>query len=335
MWGSKSYWVCKIGDILLARAGDVDICVPRHYFVSFFSSPYASHLLGRAVDISTSPEFGAEFYSPVAGRVVKIVKVFTGLGPYSKFDYVIFLRVGSYYVKLMHVRPKVSVGDLISLGDVIGNYIRSNYFSYHHLPHAHLEVLKYVTLRPTKSMAVKIGDDVLRTFRDASELGISLGELEVLKVFKDFSLCKSSTHPIALAGGMPVIPQGELGIGAGYLGLIHINLKPPKHCEVKLLGSSIGYTVRIREWYSLLSCERASLFSDWFFKMTSISNVLANSGWGGVEVYVNESRVKGLEFLLSDVCNVKIVGDLNLRPGCRVRLKITSKRSSRCETAPT
>ncbi len=308
-----------------AKAGDVEIYVPRDFYLSFFSSPYTPHLLGRAVDVSTSTEFGDEFYSPVSGKVVKVVKIYSGLGPYSESDYVIFLKHMNYYVKLMHVEPVVRVGDSLYLGDVVGRYLRSNYFSYHHLPHAHVEVLKHLTLRPTRSLRVRVSDELLDGFGDVSESDVGGRglELEVVKVCKGYYLCRASTRPIALAGGVPVIPQGELGVGVGYLGLIHLGSKPSILSEVRFSGIKVGYTLRVRDWYSLLGTEKMSS-RDWFSRMTSISNILSGRGWEGVDVYVNGVKVRGVELLLSSLCDVKVVGDLDLRPGDRVMLRLQS-----------
>lgn len=315
--------VSTVSYVLLATAGGVGIYVPKGFLASFFTSPYAPHLFGKAVDVSTSDEFGVEFYSPVSGVVVKVVKVFTGLGPYSKYDYVIFLKVMNSYVKLMHIRPEVRPGDSISLGDVIGTYIRSNYFSYHHLPHAHIEVTKHLTLRPLKSLNIHPSDEFMKVIRskyydDSTEL-----KLEVLKICKDFTLCRALNNPLATVGGVPMVPQGELGVGVGYLGLIHLSQKPPKHGEVFFLGKRVGYVVRIGEWYSILSREKVSSFSDWFLRTTSIGNISRNDGWYGSKVYVNGREVEGVEFLVGGDCNVKIVGSTGLKTGDKVVLSLS------------
>lgn len=314
--------VLTVGYVLLAMAGGVDIYVPKDFLASFFTSPYAPHLLGKAVDVSTSDEFGVEFYSPVSGVVVKVVKVFTGLGPYSKYDYVVFLRVMDSYVKLMHIKPKVRPGDLISLGDVIGTYIRSNYFSYHHLPHAHIEITKHLTLRPLKSFNIHPSEELMRIISSKHYDNSTELKLEVLKIRTDFALCKALNNPLATVDGVPTVPQGELGIGVGYLGLIHLARRPPKHGEVFFLGKRVGYVVRVGEWYSILSCERVHSFSEWFLRTTSINNISKNDGWDGCKVYVNGGDVKGVEFLVGSDYNVKIVGSTGLKVGDKVVLNL-------------
>ncbi|MEM2757676.1 MAG: hypothetical protein QW596_04465, partial [Sulfolobales archaeon] len=304
---------------LLARAGGVELYAIKDFFISFFSSPYAPHLLGKSVDLSFSTEFDADFYSPIKGNVVKVIEIYSGLGPYSETDYVIFVRSGENYVKFMHIMPEVRVGDLISEGDVVGRYIRSNYFSYHHLPHAHVEVTKHLTLRPVKSFNIYPSEDLVRIFNPLGKFnGNSVGiELEVLRVCKDFTLCRSLGHPVAVAGDVPAMLQGELGVGIGYLGLIHLHREPLRGSDVFFLGKKVGYVVRVGQWYSLMGRERVKSFREWFLGITSISNISRDGGWYGIGVYVNGKKVDGVEFLISNVCNVKIVGDAGLRVGDR------------------
>lgn len=315
-----------MAQLLLARSGGVDIYSPGDFFLSFFSSPYASHLLGKAVDISFSPSFGADFHSPVSGVVSKVVKVYSGLGPYSEDDYVIFVRSRNNYVKLMHIKPMVRVGDSIEVGDVVGSYMRSNYFHYHHLPHAHVEVVRGVTLRPTKSFSIYPSDDLLRMSYPPNACGsVQALELEVYKSYRDFTLCKVLNGGAVLADGVPLIPQGELGTGLGYLGLLHICGRPQERSEVTFLGASIGRVLRVRRWYSILGRGETQSFKDWFMDATSISGVSRSDGWSGINVFVNGVKVDGVEFLLSNVCNVKIVGNVGLRDGDKVTLKLYSE----------
>lgn len=320
------YMGCFRGfEVFVVSVGDVDVYVVRGFFISFFSSPYTPHILGRAVDISTSTKFSSEVYSPVDGVVVKVLRVYSGLGPYSEVDYVVFIRVGDYYVKLMHLVPEVSVGDRVYVGDVLGRYLRSNYFSYHHLPHTHLEVCKVLTLRPSKSVPLKVTDEFLNFIR-GKYFGkvVSNGlRLEVVEVGDGFTLCRSSDPITALVNGLPVVPQGSLGVGINYLGLIHLTSKPSIHDSVEFLGSRLGYVIRVRDWYSLLSTDKVG-FRDWFMSISSVSNLMVKSLWGGVKVLVNGFEVGGVEFLVSDVGDVKLVGNYGLRPGEVVRLEVLS-----------
>jgi len=311
--------------LFVVSVGGVDVYVVSGFFISFFSSPYTPHILGRAVDISTSTKFSSDVYSPVDGVVVKVLRIYSGLGPYSEDDYVVFLRVRGCYVKLMHLVPEVRVGDKVYVGDVLGRYLRSNYFSYHHLPHIHLEVCSTLTLRPSRSLPLKITDEFLNFLRGKYfSRVVSKGlRLEVVEVGDGFILCRSLNPITALVSGLPVIPQGVLGVGINYLGLIHLSSKPGIYEGVEFLGSRLGYVIRVRDWYSLLSSVRVG-FRDWFLSTSSISNLMVKSLWGGIKVLVNGFEVEGVEFLVSDVGDVKLVGNYNLRPGDIISLEVVN-----------
>ncbi len=308
----------------LALVCGVEIYAPDSGYISFFSSPYTPHLKGAAVDISNSLDFGDEALSPVSGIVERIVEVECLAGPYEKKDYMIAIRPRTstrYRIKLMHIKPSVNIGERIEVGDTIGRYIRTNYFAYHHIPHVHVEVCRDSTLRPSKSLEMKLDYQFIRTecIEKQYEHQQNFIELKITHVGNGFIMCEAlnNTNNLGVLGktstGELVVVNGELGVGLGHIGLIHLGKKPKPNSRLILASSPIGYVKRIRKWYSLAIPEYRIKFQEWLINKLSTANLLPGArefiGMSNVRVEVDadELELVGVELLISYKAQVKLI----------------------------
>lgn len=115
--------------------------------MSLFNSPYYAHNHGIAADIYLGPgKFGAEAPCPSPGKVTSIRKVRAPIRKNfdaEETDYLIILESEenpNYLIKILHVNPKVKIGENLDVGDCMGTLIRSGFFNYWTDPHIHVEV---------------------------------------------------------------------------------------------------------------------------------------------------------------------------------------------------
>jgi hypothetical protein len=137
--------------------------------------------------------------SPVSGNVLKTKKL---TAPKPKFndgidvDYLILIsnRNDSDSVwKIMHVKPVVSVGDDIKIGDSLGGTIRNGYFAYWSSPHLHLE------LRPL--------NDAIRA-RGGKEFSLSIENEKIIQQISDHE--NTNEIPIEIISVYPEIILANL-----------------------------------------------------------------------------------------------------------------------------
>jgi murein DD-endopeptidase MepM/ murein hydrolase activator NlpD len=125
----------------IASHDEIDIFAPNSSRFSFLKSPYAAHKTHSAVDIYYG-DFGSDAFSPIDGEVIDI-QSFDTPTPYKDRDfteYVIAIRQNDYVVKILHIKPDVSPGDVISKGDRIGRFIHNGYYTFWNNPAMHVEV---------------------------------------------------------------------------------------------------------------------------------------------------------------------------------------------------
>ncbi|MCZ7356037.1 MAG: hypothetical protein O8C66_08655 [Candidatus Methanoperedens sp.] len=127
----------------IASREDIDIFAPHNSRFSFLKSPYAAHKTFSAVDIYYG-DFGSEALSPVDGKIIDI-RSFDTPTPFKNRDskeYVMALEQGGHVIKILHIKPDVSIGMEISKGDKIGTFVRNGYFIFWNDPVMHVEVRK-------------------------------------------------------------------------------------------------------------------------------------------------------------------------------------------------
>jgi len=296
--------------LLIAEAKGIEIYSFTGAVNSFFSSPYAPHLKCAAVDISTSFDFGAEALSPVTGIVDKIIEVDSGIGKYSKKDYIISIKPkkrSKTRIKIMHAEPLVKPGDKIHVGDVIGKYIRTNYFSYHHIPHIHVEVCSNESLAPSRAIQLKIAKPMPPYYPVENLLKL---KVEVVK--RDFILCSlssakniiiaSSKNPIAVN---TIIIEGPLPY-VGLIGEISDRKILFLDCSLKVLRTfstaSIAAPLNIS-------------YMKWFYlKQMSIISGLAKEKYKlkWLKAYSKEIPIKGIEIFYNTRYLVKLIPEYPL-----------------------
>lgn len=321
--------------MILVRAGGVAIHAPSNrWILSFFSSPYLPHIECRAVDISNSYDFGDEALSPIEGIVEKIVRVEAGPGPFEKQDYVILLRCGELWAKLMHVKPSISINERVFIGDCIGRYLRTNFLSIHDLPHIHVEIHRDRSLRPTRALPLEPSRELIETAKscsfDASTTNVI--KLRTVHIGDGYTLLKAIDGGICITtriGNAKAIPNGYILEIPSYLGLIHVENKPRPNTLVRILGAAIGYVRRIRKHFSL-AINAGTSFRSWLYEFTSLKRVGLEESMRGsvfrVDARIDNSRRRRLELLIgSDAC-IKIDGELSTET---TTLKLSSVRTRR------
>ncbi|MBS7656147.1 hypothetical protein KEJ50_06620 [Candidatus Bathyarchaeota archaeon] len=116
----------------IAESHGVKIYVNKDNFLSFTNSPYYAHKKLSAIDIYP-PRGCREALSPIEGKT-SLIKVL-------KEDYVIIIKVNEEAcIKILHVKPKLKVGDKVYPGDFIGEIIWSPFYNFWTDYHAHIEV---------------------------------------------------------------------------------------------------------------------------------------------------------------------------------------------------
>jgi hypothetical protein len=227
----------------VAFSEGVTIHCPRDGRFSFFNSPFPAHQLFTAIDIYPNSEFGGVAPSPIKGRVVYIRRVkcpetsgFQG----SCFDYVILLQSldnPERIAKILHVVPSIECGEVVDVGQDLGQLLRSGFFNFWTDPHLHVEV------KPPSDPLRARGGFKLRMLMDISRAN-PLESLRgtVTKVQPEYvmiSLEKGSIHGVTVdLGGKTGILEGGIP-HYGWVG-VHMMEGPPNSDIVNLCGKPIA-----------------------------------------------------------------------------------------------
>jgi hypothetical protein len=188
--------------------------------------------------------FGCEAPSPVEGEVVAIraVRCSEGRGfEASTLDYVILLRSlenPERWIKVLHVKPRVHVGDIVRVGEPLGFLLRSGFFDFWTDPHIHVEVRS-----PSDPIRARGGFMLERLMKLGAANGLP-EELSgvVVESKPEYSLISLNS---GLGCGLPVDVNGKVGFldggipHYGYFG-VHVSGKPSKGSVVKLCGVKVG-----------------------------------------------------------------------------------------------
>ncbi len=127
----------------IASHETIEIYAPDEARFSFLKSPYAAHKTNSAVDIYYG-NFGGSAVSPVDGKIIDIRSYDTPT-PFKNRDskeYLIAIEQEDHIIKIIHIKPDVSIGEKISRGDRIGTFIKNGYFIFWNDPVMHVEVRK-------------------------------------------------------------------------------------------------------------------------------------------------------------------------------------------------
>jgi len=110
----------------------------------------------------------------------------------------------------MHIKPLVGIGEKVEVGGVIGLYIRTNYFAYHHIPHIHIEICRDSTLRPSRAMELSSHSEFIRqkVLEDITKTNYL--RLKVVSIHENFITCKVRDLNTQ-AGILSHVPTGSIG----------------------------------------------------------------------------------------------------------------------------
>ncbi len=208
------------GGIKLAESCGIYIySVGRFEYISLFNSPYYAHNHGVAMDLYLGPgNFGIEAPCPTPGRVISIRKV---RAPARKnfaaeeTDYLIILKSEEnpkYLIKILHINPKVKIGDRLDAGDCLGTSIRSGFFNFWTDPHIHLEVRNPEDpIRARGSHPIRL----LSLEKKGLAQSNKIFECKVVDVQTDYTLVEPNSSVILKMGnfsGFVACIGGRLGI---------------------------------------------------------------------------------------------------------------------------
>lgn len=301
----------------IAEVKDLIIHAPERSFVSFYNSPYHSHKEDAAVDIYANSRDYDFAPSPVVGRIKKIY----GFKPpksrhfpvHDREQLIILESKGkiSLYIRLLHIAPRIKVGDQVSVGDELGLLTRSGFFDFWTDPHIHVEVRgngNLIRARGSLPMNPLSSSDEVLGFR-----GDVFEGLEVFSVKEDYVLlkarnlsriggfwgvgCTVGEEAGILDGGIPHYPCG--GVYLPYPNSVKIGE------NVRLGETVIGKVERLHRNFA-------------FYQGSPIS------------VYINDIRVRGLSlyFFLSNQKTIKIIPEkpkkLPLKGGESVKISLKS-----------
>jgi len=135
----------EMGFETIAEAVNVKLSIPKGTPYSFYDSPYIGHRKTTAVDIYFKDR---EALLPVNEAKVKEIRWFNAPkyrdDGWEREPLILFEINENIVLKVLHVNPKVNVGEKLSLGDFIGECIVSGYLCPWSDSHAHFEI------RPSK-----------------------------------------------------------------------------------------------------------------------------------------------------------------------------------------
>lgn len=187
----------------IVNMDDVRVSIPQTSHFSIGTSPYYAHQHGLAIDIYHNLTLeNYEVLSPISGSILKIK---TLKAPKPKFlngvdiDYLILVSNPSnseILWKIMHVKPKVKVGDQIEIGELIGKTIRNGYFAYWSSPHLHLEIRPFddaIRARGGKnfSLAIEKKDNIVESSEKINSTQIPV---KIYSIFSEMILAHFPKH---------------------------------------------------------------------------------------------------------------------------------------------
>jgi hypothetical protein len=170
---------------------------------SLYNSPYAAHEEGCAIDLY--PHEGDWRYSsdadgaretaapsPVAGEVAATRTVSAPPKSYAADeDYLIVVDTGDHLARILHVEPRVEPGEEVSLGDSLGEMVRSGFFAPWVDNHLHLG------FRPPDANPFRASGSLPIELTSESDLaGVSWdGRGEVVAAGETYAILDAPTHP--------------------------------------------------------------------------------------------------------------------------------------------
>jgi len=265
--------------IEIIKNNKFEISISRKSHFSIATSPYYAHQHGLALDIYH--QISIENYhviSPIAGKIINIRHLYAPKPKFQKGvakEYLILIENiynKEFLFKILHVKPKVEVGQYIEVGDPLGTTIRNGYFAYWSSPHIHLELRSPENpLRAREGLKFTLAlDKNLTKKADGNNLKNKEIPIKIKKIYPEFILCHfpnsfyGKIKPIfgvigtvdnkncLIDGG---IPQYKNGIA-----IFSDKINKIKDSSIFLDTNYIGDIKTTRENLAFFNCERTKFF---------------------------------------------------------------------------
>ncbi len=187
----------------IAEVESIKIWVPDDVWYTFYNSPYIGHREGTAVDVYYPHGM---LFPCEEGRVREIRKVKTPRHiPFSE-DYLVIVEMQDTCLKILHVKPNVSIGEKLHEGDEVGVMILSGYFMPWSDRHAHIEFRRCEDARRAR------GGMPLRPIYHARVRGTTKGEFVVVEKKEHYYWLRPYNTKLT---GMTPITNGKCSLEGG------------------------------------------------------------------------------------------------------------------------
>lgn len=231
------WYVMRGGYIEVCRYAELSVMIPKGYFFAFANSPYYCHKRLSAVDVYP-PIGSSEFLAPFSGKLVfyKVVRGEHIAG---------FVSEEGYYVRILHLKPRMEPGENFSQGDVLGELVWSPTFYPWTVLHAHLEVRRGPEfVRARGCLSLELGAHVLKLVEESSCVYTSMLRAKIVEIkpFK-YVLARVQTSNITPLTARSSGHCGFIEGGIPYYGhaIVYAVEKLVHSSAVECLGSTIGY----------------------------------------------------------------------------------------------
>jgi len=215
--------------IRVCGALGVEVWLPKNHYLSFTNSPYYAHHRLSAIDIYP-PRGEREVLSPIEGKLL-LHKIVGG-------EHVLGFESGDAYVRILHVKPYLSVGESVSIGDLLGEVVWSPTFFRWTDPHLHLEV------RPTNSfigargcVKLSIYDDLVNFLRNNVDLSSGPHGYVVDSILR-------GKYVVLKPRSASTLPSLAVSVG-NVLGVMEGGIPHYGHAGIILLHDSADHQVRV------------------------------------------------------------------------------------------
>lgn len=289
--------------IKVCEALGVEVWLPKRHYLSFTNSPYYAHHRLAAIDVYP-PRGEHEVLSPIEGKLL-LHRVVGG-------EHILGFRSGDAYVRILHVRPNLNVGETISVGDPLGEVTWSPTFFKWTDPHLHLEIRSRNNFVGARGCArLSVHNDLVSFLRNNVDLGSGPQKYIVDLIMRDRYVVLKP-HSGSVLPALTVSTDDALGImegGIPYYG----------HAGVILLRNSADYPVHAGSGVRI----KGAVIGQADFTSGPYAHLPIPKG--RLHIMLNDNRVYGTAFFIGAPF-VKVIPsdwrDLALSEGDTVELRL-------------
>ncbi|EMA48353.1 hypothetical protein C448_03721 [Halococcus morrhuae DSM 1307] len=247
---------------------------------SLYNSPYVAHERGFAVDLYPNAGFGPATDgdrsiapSPVAGEVLDTRTVRAPSKPYAaENDHLVLVDTGEYVARILHVEPSVTAGDVLEIGDGMGQLVRAGFFAPWVDNHVHLEFRDPDANLSRASGSESLAIDVPIEALDWDGFG------EVVESGATYAVLDAPTHPAPGERFVGIASDGGAVLDGGLVHYVGGGAHGSDDGTVSLFGQPIGRATG------------------------------RDVAWNGLEIIANDAPITGLSlFCARDTFGAKLV----------------------------